>query len=349
MANGNFYLTSSSPGAPQLNNTSGCLIAILDWALDVAAAGYGGTRGWEKVYDSGANVAVYRPTTGIRPFLRVSDNQASYAYMRMYEDMPDPAVYAGTRPCPNGSPQSTSYCMMHKANEGGGHTYYIVGDGRFFFFMGNRANTQTYKNFAPFFFGEFNSFDGLDNYNAIIGGTWPVTPAYSSYVRSMFSGTGPSMMWQSTSYIATADNPGQFILSSPDGLIDSSAAAIFDPFNVPRDGRNANGFAHYGSSPSLVYQPYYVFDSNGASGPSYNQLFAAKGSTGYIRGTLPYLYTTPYAAYTGSINGGQVADGLSTFRTLDFVGDAVSTNTAEYVRVCMIRDSNDEPGRDFVI
>jgi hypothetical protein len=350
MSNGNFYLNSSSPGAPQLNTNAGCLIAILDWALDVPEAGYGGTRGWNKVYDNGANVVVYRATTGIRPFLKVSDNQANYAYMRMYEDMPDPSTLTGTNPCPNGSPQSTSYCMMHKANEGGGHTYYVVGDGRFFFFMGNLHNTYTYKNFAPFFFGEYNSFDPLDSYNAIISGTWPVAPAYSQYKRSIFSGgIKPCNMWQSTSYVATADNPTTFHLRSPDGLILSSGGGTFAPFDVMRDGRSSNRFAHFGASPALVYQPWYIYDSNGSSGGNPYASFPVRGSTGYLRGSIPYIYDTPYCAYTGSVNGAQVTDGISTFRTLDYVGDSISQNVAEYVNVMMLRDSNDEPGRDFVI
>lgn len=341
MATGHFYLTSSSAGAPQLNNTAGSLIAILDWALDIA----GGTRGWSKPFIDGTNIAVYRPDTGIRPYLRVSDNGTETAYARMFRTMTD--INTGTGACPNGSNQSASYCRPRKANEGGTHTYYIVGDSRYFALVSNGANIYSYRNMTCFAFGEFNSYDPLDSNNVVLVASADASnnTAYNIHTKNFLQTNNTGNLDISSSYAGTADNPGSYCLASPDGLLESTGAIIHDPFGCyASNGRT--GAAHYGSSPALVYQPFYIYDTNGASGLAPDLNYATNGSTGYIRGVLPYIYSTPYAGATGAIHGGQVLDGASEFRTIDVSQSLNSTGAVkEKIYVIMLRESNDEPGR----
>lgn len=328
-----------------MNNSVGSLIAVLDWALDCAAAGYGGTRGWEKVY-SGTNQAVYRPTTGIRPYLQVTDTVGETAYVRMAQTMSD--ISTGTGWSPNGSPQSTYYMKALKANESGAHTYYIVGDARYFCLIVAKDNTYTYRYQAPLCFGEFNSYDPLDSYNVILAACFePTNAAYNAYPRSFLDSGCINAGYQSTSYVPTADNPACFILASPDGVSQSSAAAINDPWHLMYDGYRQRGFAHFGNGPSLVMAPYSIFDSNGAGGTAYTQMLASENGGGYIRGTLPYIYSTPYAGGTGAVHGGEETDGISTFRTIEYSGPSESNTNSRYKRILMLRTSDDEPGRTF--
>lgn len=341
MATGHFYLNSGS-GGPSLTNAAGSLIAVLDWMLDVA----GGTN-WQKVF-SKTNVAVYRSTTGQRFYLRVDDTVGQIARLRMYQTMTD--VDTGTFSSPNGSPQSTSYCTMIKTDQASAATWYAVGDQRFFFMMSMHDNIGSYRYFAPMAFGEFNSYDPLDSYNTILLGSHYTSnsAAYNQYKRNFLTSGSTMFAIQSTSYVPTADNPNTFCIASPDGLIQSSASMIHDPWGIMNSSqKGTGGVCHFGSAPALVYQPFYIIDSNGAGG-SFQNMFAYYGSNAYVRGTLPYVYSTPYAGKTGATHGGQVLNGAEEFRTIEYGWQYDSqAGNDENTRILMLRESNDEPGRTF--
>lgn len=138
------------------------------------------------------------------------------------------------------------------------------------------------------------------------------------------------------------------MLGSVDGLIPSSSSLIHDAFTCRGvDNGGSRGMANYASSPALVYAPYYIFDGNGtvAISTEMDSILASHGSNGYLRGTLPYLYTTPYAGYTGI--PGTVTDGASSFGALTYIHVGQQTGTTMNARVLLYRTSDDEPGRTF--
>ena len=69
---------------------------------------------------------------------------------------------------------------------------------------------------------------------------------------------------------------------------------------------------------------------------------AAYGATAYIRGTLPYIYASPYAHDTGAA---PFSDGASDFTYIPYIQTYEYINDLTKGNVFFIRTSNDEPGR----
>jgi hypothetical protein len=346
MATGFFYKNAASVTA-SLTNSAGSLIAVLDEVLDIASAGYGGTLGWEKPFeDIPNNRAVYRATTGNRFYVRVDDNYGATALVRMYQTMSD--VNTGTDPAPNGNPQSTGWMRVLKANEGGDHHFLAVGDSRYFSLFIRHYHGGSYLQYAPFCFGDFNSFDPLDSYNTILMASAAASnnATYAQYKRTLFDIHTTNAFEQSASYVGSVDNTACQVIASPDGVIKSTSCLMHDPFAVMNNGsRGCKGMAHFGSSPAMVYAPWYIFDFNGASTQSMQYGSAAYGSNGYMRGTLPYLYATPYAPLTGA--PGTVDDGASSFGVLTTSLTYELNISLTTGRVHFFRITDDEPGRTF--
>lgn len=346
MATGFFYKTAADITA-SLNNTAGSLIAVMDEVLDIASEGYGGTLGWEKPFPDALNVAVYRATTGNRAYLQVNDAYTETARVRMFATMTD--LLTGTGPCPNGSPQATSWCRVMKADEAGDHHFHVVGDSRYFAFFTRHDNIGSYKTYAPFCFGDFNSYDTLDTYNTVLVacGASADNASYQQYKRSFMDNHTTSNMEDSASYIGSVDNTGMFFLANPTGLSPSSPGLIHDPFytGVVGSYRGSRGMCNFNASPALVYAPMYLFDTGNAANQTMANGQASHGADSFFRGTLPYVYSTPFAGLTGGAT--PVNDGASEFLYLEYTQTYESGATLLTTRVLFVRTSDDEPGRTF--
>lgn len=221
MATGHFFKTHLSPGAPPLNNAPGSLIAVLDWALDVAT----GTH-WQKVF-TGTNLAVYRATTGERRYLRVFDPNGTQAQVRAYETMSDAST--GTGAFPSTAQRTVSTYFVYKSSDATPRSYAIVGDSRFFLLTPEPAGNNISFKLA---FGETSSFDPIDNYRTVIWASADIAWQYyatgaltTSLVRANV-GLPASTMY----YARTADG----VNASRAAILDLGYAHISERFPTSR-------------------------------------------------------------------------------------------------------------------
>lgn len=150
-------------GAPSLTGTVGAGITLFDYLLVT-------TMGWTKEY-TGTNVAVYRPASGNRFYLRVDDTNAFYTLLRGYEAMTD--VNTGTGLFPT-TAQFSSGLYLNKARAAGvdavNTDWQFISNGKLFYFFHNGGTISsggvTARRF--FAFGDFVSYKSGDAYNTII-------------------------------------------------------------------------------------------------------------------------------------------------------------------------------------
>lgn len=121
-----FYASTDS-GAPALSGTAGTLIAVLKACL---VDGYGSkaSSGWTQEF-SGTNLAVFRPPSGTRMYLRVNDTDTSDARVRGYEAMS--GVNTGTGLFPTDA-QLNGGGYLYKASSGMGSGWVLVADQKHF-------------------------------------------------------------------------------------------------------------------------------------------------------------------------------------------------------------------------
>lgn len=341
-ATGHFYKKSSDGGAPSLTPTNGSLIAVLDWVLDVGVATY-----WEKVY-SGTNKAVYRSKTGLRPYLRIDDNQGGEsALLRIYETMTD--VDTGTNPVPNGVNQSVTGFRIMKcdAAEASGHTYHAVGDSEFFAIAINGDTSYTLDGsgdikFRPFYFGEIASYLAVDNYPVIVGATHETTDDadYNDSYSDLWGAYGGKLLG------ITGDNAGYpdpnqaeaYFMRTADGAIVGSGAKPWAPI--------AGNYWRLDKENPAMIQPFHIQCSVGANSGS-SAAFWNPGNGGAItRARLPYLYEGSFICGVGYGAPGPndtITIGTSQYVVLPCTG--TGSTQAWGSRTGLMRISDDEPDR----
>lgn len=206
---------SMDAGAPQITNTAGSMIAVLDACL---VTGYGvlAPAGWTKEY-SGTNKAAYKQGTGSNGFyLRVDDTITTQTRIVGYETMTD--VDTGTNPFPTAA-QISGGMYWFKAQDAIVRDWLIVATERAFYLyvMPTYATNST----PLFFFGDIQTYKPADAYHTlIIAGTTTTISTNATYIGD----TSPS------SSIATSS--GHFMARGADQTTLSTVAAkaIFQPF-----------------------------------------------------------------------------------------------------------------------
>lgn len=278
MATGHIFKRSIDAGAPLLRNVAGDLIAVLDWALDVAS----GTH-WQKVYTS-TNKAVYRATTGQRYYLRVDDTGTTLAVVRGYATMT--AVDTGTGIFPDAAQRVSPAYYFYKASNATAREYAIVGDSRFFALLGS-GGTGVER--FPLLFGEASPLDAADSFHTMLMASNAINIA-ASQEGSIFGNTTETATIQDRIYWAvTADG----LNASSNGGISSGAGVV------------AGGGGALTAAPTPEIIPVRAWDS----------LRNSSVTSGYVRAIVPYLYCLPYSYNAGLLlQDSQITVGASTFR-----------------------------------
>lgn len=339
MATGHFYFDQDSVGAPTDLRGPGTLIALLDWALDVAGATY-----WEKVY-SGTNKAVYRSKTGIRPYLRIDDTYEYTAIAEMFETMTD--VDTGTGRCPDNITQ-TGDMRIVKDSDNDSANFYIVGDSEFFFLAINGDHQNNLDGqpvrFRGAAFGEVASLLAVDNYPCVLIQTYCVDGNAAQYYQNEHhilgacQNIGPS----SSDNSGIGDpgvNPIAVWLRNAAGTVNSSGG-------VPWPLHQGGGHFRMDVENPASMSPIYIQCSNGSTSSSSTAYWNAGNGGAVTRARLPYLYRAnwmPGSSYGGPVTGDVVTIGSSQFRVIV----AWTNGTSPYwgQGVFLIRMTDDEPDR----
>lgn len=320
MATGHFVKRSGDVGAPVLSNSAGSLIAVLDWALDVAT----GTH-WEKVF-TGTNKAAYRATTGERCYLRVDDTIGQVARFIAYRSMTD--VDTGVDPFPG--PVTTYGYLGAPKSDTTSSDYTIVGDSRGFLVVTVFDPSYPFINVA-WWFGEITPFDGTDGFTTMLaaGMNNITTAAYNQWTaHGVFEdisvpGAASTQLPNSTAF---------YMVGDPTGAVKGVGA---NALTVGGSHNSSNYKTPLANAGLVVTLPIYIFSATGQeSGDNIN---------GRFRGVFPYLYSTNIEAGNGFSNRDTFVDGSEEFEiALSGSSTTISTNnSAAYV----IRISNTEPGR----
>lgn len=306
MATGHFFKSSADVGAPSLRNVAGDLIALLDWALDVATGTY-----WQKVY-SGTNKAVYRATTGQRMYLRVDDTGTTQANVRGYTTMSD--VDTGTLAFPTVANSPTVF--FYKSNAAAARDWRIVGDSRFFLLTA-QPNNNTIAETFKLAFGECTPYDPLDAYLSIC---WA-----SSATASQYNTNTGTLLSLPTDFSSSASN-AMGIANNMAGSAPSRVCSI--KTNAWVNGGPSN--PPFANAAVIAMRPVEVFDMG---------TLTSSVAEALIRGTIPYLYACPCTLDTSATPYNvDLTIGASTFRPYQ----GTSSNSGP---LTLIRTSNDEPGR----
>jgi hypothetical protein len=130
--------------------------------------------GWTKAF-SGTNKAAYKSTTSASGFYFRIDDSGDYSTgqpVRGYESMSD--VDTGTAPFPTTGQQST-FNWRRSQNSSGNRQWVLVADDKFFYLF--VKNNDSVNNFAPMTFGDFSSFDELDDSACLLTAANVSTPS----------------------------------------------------------------------------------------------------------------------------------------------------------------------------
>lgn len=130
--------------------------------------------GWTKAF-SGTNKAAYKSTTSITGYFLRVDDSGDYSTgqpVRGYESMSD--VDTGTAPFPTTGQQST-FNWRRSQNSSGNRQWVLVADDKFFYLF--VKNNDSVNNFAPMTFGDFSSFDELDDSACLLTAANVSTPS----------------------------------------------------------------------------------------------------------------------------------------------------------------------------
>lgn len=130
--------------------------------------------GWTKAF-SGTNKAAYHSTTSITGYYLRIDDSGAYSTgqpVRGYESMTD--IDTGTAPFPTTSQQAT-FNWRRSEHSSGDRQWVLVADDKFFYLFVKNNNSA--NNFSPMTFGDFSSFDALDDSACLLTAANTSTPA----------------------------------------------------------------------------------------------------------------------------------------------------------------------------
>lgn len=134
--------------------------------------------GWVKSF-SGTNKAAYRSTTSITGYYLRIDDSGAYSTgqpVRGYESMSD--VDTGTAPFPTTGQQAT-FNWRRSQDASGNRQWVLVADDKFFYLFVKILGSA--NNFAPMTFGDFSSFDDLDDSACLLTAANTSTPTNTAF------------------------------------------------------------------------------------------------------------------------------------------------------------------------
>lgn len=160
------FYTNTDSGAPALSGVAGSLNAVLKACL---VDGYGSkaSSGWTQEF-SGTNLAVFRPPSGTRMYLRVNDTGTSTARIRGYETMSDVSTGDGLFPT---DAQLNGGGYLYKASSGSGSGWVLVADQKRFTLIiaPNVATVSESTGYGQgLFFGDIKSLKSGDAFHCFI-------------------------------------------------------------------------------------------------------------------------------------------------------------------------------------
>jgi len=203
--------------------------------------------GWTKAF-SGTNKAVYHSTTSITGYYLRIDDSGAYSTgqpVRGYESMTD--IDTGSDEFPKTSQQAT-FNWRRSQDASGNRQWVLVADDKFFYLFVKNNNSA--NNFSPMTFGDFSSFDELDDSACLLTaanistptniyfkpfseGAAQLTPTYSSsykYVAREYGASAGAI----GAYAACMSIVGSSI--SIDGNILTDSACISGGWLIARSG-----------------------------------------------------------------------------------------------------------------
>ncbi len=193
---------STDAGAPSLSGTQGTLISVLDWCL---VSGAPIPAGWTKEYTT-TNVAVFRPATGNRLYLRVDETYAdasvSCARLLGYETMSAHSTGTGQFPAssqkigtPSGAPPGI-LAVKSSTADATARPWVVIATESFVYVWCNtnrtNLNEELDTNARPnlYSFGDIVSQMTDDAYNTIVTGSnsVSVSDCYTAFASSGWLG-----------------------------------------------------------------------------------------------------------------------------------------------------------------
>ena len=165
-ANGIYY-ADNTMGHPDLDNSNGSLVTLLDELLPLA--------GFSTVY-TGTNKRVYQSNDveSNQLLCRIDDTNGGNARLRGFEVMSN--VDTGTGLFPLDSQQSGGF-YIYKSNSAAVRPWRFYSNGKIIYFFIDSTGAATWS--GGFIFGDINSFTANDAYGTLISGSLASNGAWS--------------------------------------------------------------------------------------------------------------------------------------------------------------------------